>query len=146
MLKNSIIGLTLNKTHQHAFEDNLCLFRFGLVLHFGVSIHGLEGVAKRLEEKLEEHTGNSYDEGLELSTLATVEFFFKYAINVYSLQEGKTDKVIRLSKLDHDVMHVNLNENNFSYIKKFSSYVRKCNCSKCGRILNQATHLKTHPK
>ena len=132
-MSKSIISLTHHKTKNYAYEDNLCLFRC-LTLHFGASLYSLEREAKRLKEKLEQHTGKSYDQGIEVGMLANVEIYFNIAINVYSLQEDLTAKVIRLSKLDHDVMHLNLHENHFSYIKRFNSYAKKYTCTICGRI------------
>ena len=123
-IKNSksIIGLTRDKTHGHDFEDNLCLFRC-LALHFGESIRSLEDTSNHFKSKLEEYAKQRFDDGVEVSILSTVETCFKVAINVYSLQEDKTAKSIRLSNLDYkqdDVMHLNLYENHFSYIKKIS--------------------------
>ena len=90
----------------------------------------------RLKEKVEQHTGMSYDEGVEVNMLINIEMYFKIAINIYSLQEDLSAKTIRLSKLDHDIMHVNLYENYFLYIKKFRSYSKKYTCTICGRIFD----------
>ena len=110
-IKNSksIICLTRDKAHAHDFEDNLCLFRC-LALHFGESIRALEGTANRFKKKLEEYAGHRFDDGLEVSMLSTVETCFKVGINVYTLQDDKTAKSIRISNLDYkqdNVMHLN---------------------------------------
>ena len=64
---------------------------------------------------------------------------------MYSLQEDKSAKVIRISNLDHkNVMHLNLYENHFSYITKFKSFAKKYRCTNCGRLLTKACHLKQH--
>ena len=71
---------------------------------------------------MEEHTGKSFDDGVEVSMLPIIEDYFNMSINVYSLQENKTAKVIRISDRDdiqEQVMHLNLYENHFSYINKF---------------------------
>ena len=68
----SIIGLARDENKGHTYEENLGLFRC-LAQHFGASIHRLEREANRLQEKLEEHTGESYDEVVEVSMLANVE-------------------------------------------------------------------------
>ena len=71
------------------------------------------------------------------------------AINVYSLQEDKMAKTVRISNRDYkvdDVMHLNLYENHFSYIKKFKSHAKKIQYLNCTRILNQACHLQRHVK
>ena len=60
----SIISLTRDKTH-FDFDDNKCLFRC-LALHFDASLHSLESEANRLKEKFEEHTGKSYNAGIEV--------------------------------------------------------------------------------
>ena len=83
--------------------------------------------------------------------LSTVETCFKVAINVYSLQEDKTAKSVRISNLDYkqdDVVHLNLYEDHFSYIKKgkFKSYAKKFTCPSCTRILRQSCNLKSHVK
>ena len=147
-IKNSksIISFTHSKTHGHEFADNLCFFRC-LALHFEASIRGLEGPANRLKERLEEYTGKSFDNGVEVSMLSIVEILFNIAINVYSLQEDKMVKVIRISNLNYkeeDIMHLNLYEHHFSYIKegKFKSYAKKFQCPTCSRILNKACNLQ----
>ena len=43
----------------------------------------------RVKVSLEEHTGKSFDEGVEVSMLSSIEIFFNVARNVYSLQEDK---------------------------------------------------------
>ena len=145
-IKNSksIVSLTRDEHNGHNYNDNLCLFR-GLALHFGAAMHSLEGPTKRLKVSIEEHTGKSYDEGVEVSMLSTIEIFFNVAINVYSLQEDKIAKTVRISNLDYkadNVMHLNLYENDFSYIKKFQPYAKKFQCLNCSRILNKACNLQ----
>ena len=151
-IKNSksIIGLTCAKTNAHDFEDNLCLFRC-LALHIGAAIHALEGTANHFKNKLEEYAGQSFDDGVEVSMLSTVETCFKVGINVYALQDDKTAKSIRISDLDYkqdDIMHLNLYEEHFSYIKKdnFKSYAKKCTCPNCTRILTKSNNLLRHVK
>ena len=81
--------------------------------------------------------------------LSNIEFYFKIAINVYSLQEDKMAKTIRISNLDFRqdvVMHLNFYENHFLYITKFKSYAKKCQCPNCTRILNQSCNLQRHVK
>ena len=90
----SIIGLTRDKSHACDFNDNLCFFRC-VGLHFGTPIHALEGPTKK--EQLEEHAGKSFDDGVEVSMLPIIEECFNISINVYSLQEDNTAKVIQIS-------------------------------------------------
>ena len=140
----SIISLTRNKTHGHHFDDNLCLFRC-LALYFGASLRGLERDANRYREKLEEYTGKSLYEGVELSELGFVETYFHVAINVYSLQESGHATMLRLSRLNNfNIMHLHLYEKHFSYINKFKSFAKKYNCTICSRILNRSCNLKAH--
>ena len=83
-----------------------------LALHFGASIRRLGGPANRLKINLEEHTGK----GIEVSMLSSIEIFFNVAVNVYSLQEDKLAKTVRISNLDYktkNVIHLNLYENHF---------------------------------
>ena len=67
-----IFGLTHHETQGYAFEDNLCFFRC-LAYHLGSSLRCLEGPANRLKERLEEHTGKSFDDGVEVSMLPIIE-------------------------------------------------------------------------
>ena len=89
-IKNSksIVSLTRDEHNGHNYNDNLCMLRC-FALHFGASVHALEQPANRLKLSLEEYTGKSYDEGVEVSMLSSIEIFFNVAINVYSLQENK---------------------------------------------------------
>ena len=104
-----------------------------LALLFGASVHALEGPTNRLKVSLEEHTGKSYDAGVKVSMLSSIEIFFNVAINVYSLQEDKIAKTVRISNLDYKTNH-------FSYIKKFKSFTKKFRSLNCSRIFNQACH------
>ena len=141
----SIVSLTHDNRHGHDFNDNLCLFRC-LALHFGGAMHNLEQPAKHLKEQLEKYTGKSFDKGVQVSMLTSVELCFKIAVNVYSLQEDKTAQVSRISNLDTNVMHLNLYENHFSYISKFKSYAKKYQCPNCSRILYKTCNLQRHVK
>ena len=92
----SIIGLSHHRYTRHAYTDNLCLFRC-LALHYGASDGSLETPTKIYKKRLEQATGLCYDEGIRLDMLDDVETVFKIAINVYSLQQNKSDKVVRIS-------------------------------------------------
>ena len=61
----SIISLTHHEQRGYAYNDNLCLFRC-LGLQFGADIGGLEETAAIYKNKLEEATGESYVEGVDL--------------------------------------------------------------------------------
>ena len=140
--------MTHSINNSHEYDDNLCFFRC-LALHFGAVIHALEHPANRFKERLEEYAGKTFDDGIEVGMLAIVETCFNIAINVYALQEDKSAKVIRISNLDYkqdNVMHLNLYENHFSYIKKgkFKSYAKKFQCQNCKRILSKACDLNRH--
>ena len=123
-----------------------------LLLHFNPAIiRALERPAKLFKERLEEFAHQSFDDGVEVSMLATVETCFEVAINVYALQEDKTAKTIRMSNFDYkqdDVMHLSLYENHFSFIKKgkFKSYAKKYTCLTCTRIFNGIKKLYPHIK
>ena len=67
----SIIAMTHYKTNGFAYEVNLCFFRC-LAYHLGSSLRCLEGPANRLKERLEEHTGKSFDDGVEVCTLSVI--------------------------------------------------------------------------
>ena len=97
--------------------------------------------------QLEQKTGKSYDEGVELDMLEEVETEFNITINVYALQEDKSAKVVRLSdRNDEDVMHLNIYENHFSYITKFEAFAKKFQCPTCSRLIRKSCHLKRHIK
>ena len=51
-----------------------------------------------------------------------------------------------ISKLDYKVMHLNLFENHFSFIKNFSKYAKKYTCDICKRIFKEIWNLKRHTK
>ena len=135
-------------THTDTILKINCLFRC-LALHFGESIRTLEGTAKHFKKKLVEYTGKRFDDGVAVNMLSTVETCFKVGINVYALQVDKTAKSLRISSLDYkqdDIMHLNLYEEHFSYIKKdkFKSYAKKFTCPNCTRILAKSCNLLPH--
>ena len=118
-----------------------------LALHQGGSIHGLEQKTDQLKQEFEQRYANiSFDDGVEMVHLPALEVYFKVPINVYSLQQDGRAKVLYLYKLEFEVMHLNLFENHFSYIKHFSKYAKKYTCEICKRIFNQCCHLKRHAK
>ena len=125
--KSRSTELTRHESHGHAFNDNLCFFRC-LALHFNGSTHNLETEARLLKENLEEHTGQSYNKGVEVNMLATIENFFKIATNVYSPLEDKTAKVIHLSDLDYEnVMRLNLYEKHFHTFQNSNHTLKNIN-------------------
>ena len=112
----SIVGLTDDIAHKQPFLDNLCLFRCQALFFkppeqdLRTAVRSLERPANDFRRKLEQHTGKSYEDEVEVSMLGDVENLFNVAINVYSLQEDKSAKVIRFSDFDHDeenVLHLN---------------------------------------
>ena len=142
-IKNSksIVSLTRDDPHGHKYNDNVCMFHC-VALHFGASVHALAQAANRLKVGLKEHTGKTYEDGVEVSMLSSIEIFFNVAINVYSLQQDKIAKTVRISNPDYNTDNaMHLYENHFSYIKKIKSYTKKFQCLNCSRIFNQACNL-----
>ena len=96
---------------------------------------------------MENETGKSYDDGVDLDDLEKVEDTFKVSINVYSLEEDKSAKVVRISNKAYEkVMHLNLYDSHFSYITKFHSYAKKYQCPNCSRYIGRATNLARHSR
>ena len=91
-------------------------------------------------------TKTSFDNGVEIIHIPALEVYFKVSINIYSLQRDGSAKVLYLSKLKYNTMHLNLFENHFSYIKHFSKYAKKYICETCRRVFNKSCHLKRHAK
>ena len=85
----SIVALTQDKSHGYAYEDNYCLFRC-LATHLKGTQKGLETNTRQLMTQLEQHTGKSFDAGVEVNALAGIEIFFGVNINVYELQADKS--------------------------------------------------------
>ena len=130
---------------QRVYNDNLCLFRC-LALKNKADVGGLEGTAKNYKEQLENATGRSYDNRVKLDDLEDVEKEFNLAIHVYSLDDKKIARVVRLSQNCDagDTMHLNLYENHFSYISRFRSYAKKYQCPTCMRFVSKACNLTKH--
>ena len=149
----SIVGLTRDKINCHAFEDNLCLFRYLALFFkppeqdFRTDLRSLERPVNDFRRQLEQHTGKSYEEGVEVSMLGDVEDFFNVGIDVYPLQEDKSAKVIRSSDHDYEnVLHLNLYDNHFSFITKFISYAKKFQCTICTRFISKTNRLNYRMK
>ena len=76
-------------------------------------------MATNLKGQLEDFADKVFDDGVTLDDLPLVEDCFDVGINVYSLQEAKSAKVARLTeKSTNKMVHLNLHERHFSYIKK----------------------------
>ena len=146
-IKNSkaIISLTHDEQHGHAFNDNKRFWRC-LAVHLGASLHALERKTEALLKEFQKHTGQSFEDGVEFNILPAIEVYFNIAINVYSLRDDGSADVLRLSKLDYDIIHLNIYEKHFSFINDFRKYAKKYTCENCGRVLNQSCHLQRHVK
>ena len=131
--------------HNNEFKDNKCFFRC-LALHRGAKITGLERLTNRLMSNFENHTDNSFKNGVNISHLPAIEVFFHVFVNVYSLGEDGSADIIYLSKLPYEPMHINLYRNHFSYITKFKTYAKRFQCQMCDRIFDQSCNLKKHVK
>ena len=78
--------------------------------------------------------------------LPALEVYFKTSVNVYSLgEDGKAD-VVRISKVNYDLMHLNLYQEHFSYIKDFPKYAKQFRCVNCERVLSRNVNLRNHVK
>ena len=75
----------------------------------------LERHTEQLKRDFEQHTKKCFDSGIDISQIPVLEVYFKVPINVYSLQQDASAKVLYLSKLQYNTMHLNLLENHFSY-------------------------------
>ena len=114
--------MTWDETNRHDFDDHKCIFRC-LALHQGGSICGLERKNDQLKQEFERYANISFDDGVEIVQLPALEVYFNVSMNV--LQQDGTAKVLHLSKLEFEVVPLNLFENHFSYIKHFSKYAKK---------------------
>ena len=141
---HSVISLTHQRNDlTRPYKDQKCLLRC-LALHFKAP-RGLETVANDLKRQLEDFTDKNFDDGVPLDDLPLVEDCFDVAINVYSLQEDKSAKVIRLTEKSTDnIVHLNLHERHFSYIKKFKSYAGKYQCLECNTFIKHVESLPKH--
>ena len=136
-------------THEYwsgrPFNDKYCFFR-AYALHTGTAATALENRKKALVSDLEKHTKRSFKNGVDLDSLAAIEIYFKVSVNVYSLGEDGRAELIRISKLNYDVMHLNLYQDHFSYIKNIRKYAKQFQCIVCERILNRSGNLRAHLK
>ena len=116
-----------------------------LALHSGTDARALEGMSQVFKSKLEEFSGKNFDEGVVMEDLVKVKECFNIGINVYSLDEKKVAKVIRLpGKEFENLCHLNLYENHFSYISKFKSYAEKYQCTDCKQFITHSKNLVRH--
>ena len=83
---------------------------------------------------------------MTLNDLQGIENYFKVSCNVYNLLEDATAQVVRLSKLDHPTLFLNIYGNHFSFIKDFPKYAKKYTCITCSRIFNTHRSHKRHAK
>ena len=125
--------------------DNLCFFRC-LAMHQGGKRQGLEKRAKTLKKLLENQTGLCFDKGVSISHIPDIERIFEVSVNVHSLQENNHADIIYLSRLKFPVMHLNLYENHFSYIKNFKTYAQRFSCLICDTSFDRVDNLNRHSK
>ena len=127
------------------FELNKCFFRC-LALHRGQSIRSLEIYTNKLMAEIENHTGQSFKNGVNLNHIPAFEVFFKVSINIYSLQEDGSCEVVYLSRLSYSSMYLNLYKGHFSFISKIDSYSKRYQCMMCESIFNRARNLNAHTR
>ena len=105
---------------------------------------GLEIVANKSKEKLEDFTDKKFDEGVTIEELTLVKDCFNVGINVYSLQSAI---VVCLTEKSTDrIVHLNLHERHFSYVRKFKSYAKKFQCFECNTLVKQFGNMAHQKK
>ena len=96
--------------------------------------------------EIENHTGQSFKNGVNLSHIPAFEVFFKVSINIYSLQEDGSCEVVYLSRLSYSSMYLNLYKTHFSFISKIDSYSKRYQCMMCESIFDRVDNLKRHTR
>ena len=137
----SINALTHNSGKP--YNDNKCFFRC-LARHRGQDLNSLETYTNTLITEVENHTGQSFKNGVNISHIPVLEVFFKVSVNIYSLQEDGSCEVVYLSSLSYPSMYINLYKNHFSYITNINTYSKRYQCMMCETIFNRADNLKRH--
>ena len=131
------------------YNDSLCLFRC-IAVHHGQPVRRLERYTRMIGEQFEQRTGLAYWKGVALHDLPRVEIVFKMVINVFSLMEDGTVKIVYQSPLVFNSvdrpMNLNLYETHFSYIRDMRQYGSKFSCPSCQRIFDRKDNLEVHVK
>ena len=148
-LKNLKSIYCLTGSRGKEYKDSLCLFRC-IAVHHGQALRGLERYARVVGERYEQLTGLNYRKGVALHNLPRIEVALKMTINVFSMEEDGTVRIVYQSPLIFNTvdrpMNLNLYEGHFSYIHDMSGYGSKFACLSCKRIFNRRNNLKTHMK
>ena len=141
----SIKALTHHESKGFRYQDKKCFFRC-LSLHQGFNVKGLERHTNKLLSQYECYTKKPLKHGVCINDLPNLEIFFHTSINVYCLQQDGVAKVIYLSRLSYKPLYLNLYNDHFSYILKFSTFAKKYDCLLCKRIFNRCSNMKNHQK
>ena len=148
-LKNLKSIYSLTGLNGKEYKDFLCLFRC-IAIHHGQPVRGLERYTRMIGERYEQLTGLDYRKGVALHNLPRIEVALKMIINVFSLDEDGTVRIVYksplvFSSLDRS-MNLNLYEKHYSYIRDMSQYGNKFACLSCSRIFNRRNKLHLHMK
>ena len=145
----SLISLQSNFYGKFPYEDNYCLFRC-----IALCLGGKELYQK--EETFHHHTlhyfqqfsrymQQDFSSGVSLEYMHDVEKCFQISINVFSLEEDGSSKIIYKSQSRFaNVLNMNMYGNHLSFITNTESYCKKYRCINCDQLFKTASSCKRH--
>ena len=145
----SIICFANNPSSNKPFEDILCFFR--CLAYHQTKKKYCETLARQLHSQWLQYVSKKgyRSSAVTLQTLPDLETCFEININVFELSEDKTVTILYKTREffkseNSNTMSLNLFEDHFSYISKFSSYALKFRCTLCEKLFTSKWALGRH--
>lgn len=101
--------------------------------------------------KKQRTNGVAYDPksspGVQLNEVSYFEKCFKVNINIYrTIEENVVTPVYKSRMRYNETMHLNLHQQQLSYISNFKAYAQKYQCGTCERHFKVLSNTKKHQK
>ena len=132
----SIISFANHPKTSKSLDDELCFFR--CLAYHQTRYRYCEALASQLHLQWVQYARQNRhrSSAVTLQTLPDLETCFETNINVFELSEDKTVTILYKTREffkseNSHTMNLNLFEDHFSYISKFSSYALKFRCTLC---------------
>ena len=127
------------------YTDNNCFFRC-VSIHLGFNVTNLEKKAKELRHDYCKANNIEHFDGVPLTKLEECSRTLGFGINVFIQDNDHKTKLIFITTIQTNIMHLNLFGEHFSYIKSFGKYSHSYYCESCDKFFSHHGTYKRHNK
>ena len=150
-IKNSrsLISLHGDYHSKYLYDDNYCLFRCIALCLGGKELYQTEQTFRQHTlqyfQKFCEYMQQDFSAGVSLEYMHDVEKCFQISINVFSLEEDGTSKIMYKSQTRFSTtLNMNMHGSHLSFITNMQAYCKKYQCVNCGQLFKTPNDCKRH--